>query len=84
MRARILHVRGWLVLFVEASLHCRYDDNVERYLDVYLKTPNLPKPKMAKALLARANARKACAEKLLAQAHKGVRQLPLNFFFFLC
>ncbi|KXN82398.1 hypothetical protein AN958_02603 [Leucoagaricus sp. SymC.cos] len=48
----------------------RYGDEVERYLDVYLKTPNLPKTKVAKALLARANARKACGDKLLAQAHQ--------------
>lgn len=49
----------------------RYGDDVERYLDVYLKTPNLPKPSIAKALLARANARKACGDRLLTQAHQG-------------
>ncbi|KAF5347337.1 hypothetical protein D9756_009951 [Leucocoprinus leucothites] len=48
----------------------RYGDDVERYLDVYLKTPNLPKTKVAKALLARANARKAFGDRLLAQAHE--------------
>lgn len=49
----------------------RYGDDVERYLEVYLKTPNLPKASVAKALLARANARKAFGDRLLAQAHQG-------------
>ncbi|KAJ3559048.1 hypothetical protein NP233_g11361 [Leucocoprinus birnbaumii] len=48
----------------------RYGDDVERYLEVYLKTPNLPKSKVAQALLARANARKAFGDRLLAQAHE--------------
>jgi hypothetical protein len=55
----------------DAKVYCRYGDDVERYLDVYLKTPNLPRTKVAKALLARANARKACGDRLLAQAHQG-------------
>ncbi|KAK7448427.1 hypothetical protein VKT23_013690 [Stygiomarasmius scandens] len=45
-----------------------YGAEVERYLDVYLRTPNLPKESVAKALLARADARKRSAEKLLERA----------------
>ncbi|KAF9449680.1 hypothetical protein P691DRAFT_790625 [Macrolepiota fuliginosa MF-IS2] len=48
----------------------KYGDDVERFLDVYLKTPNLPRTSIAKALLARANARKASGDSLLAQAHQ--------------
>jgi len=57
---------------------CRYGDDVERYLDVYLKTPELSKSKLAKALLARAHAREACGESLLAQAHEGA-PTPCSF-----
>ncbi|KAF5366720.1 hypothetical protein D9758_006467 [Tetrapyrgos nigripes] len=46
----------------------QYGVEVERYLDVYLRTPNLPKDSVAKALLARADARKLSAEKLLERA----------------
>jgi hypothetical protein len=46
----------------------QYGVEVERYLDVYLRTPNLPKESIAKALLARADARKLSAEKLLERA----------------
>ena len=44
---------------------------MENYLDVYLKTPGLPKEDMAKALLARGNARKLSGERLLAKAQQG-------------
>ncbi|KAF7759831.1 hypothetical protein Agabi119p4_11526 [Agaricus bisporus var. burnettii] len=48
----------------------RYGAEVEKYLDVYLKTPDLPKTQVAQALLARANARKAAGDELLTQAHQ--------------
>lgn len=51
---------------------CRYGAEVEKYLDVYLKTPDLPKTQVAQALLARANARKAAGDELLTQAHQGL------------
>lgn len=50
---------------------CRYGPDVENYLEVYLKTPNLPKGDIARALLARGNARKAGGDMLLAKAHQG-------------
>jgi hypothetical protein len=39
-----------------------YGPQVENYLDVYLRTPNLPKDDVAKALLARGAARRAAGE----------------------
>ncbi|CCM05826.1 uncharacterized protein FIBRA_08060 [Fibroporia radiculosa] len=48
----------------------RYGDEVEQYLDVYLRTPSLPKADITAALLARGNARKAAAERLLVQAQE--------------
>lgn len=49
----------------------RYGDQVENYIDVYLRTPGLPKQDMAKALIARGNARKLAGERLLAKAQQG-------------
>jgi hypothetical protein len=49
----------------------RYGEEVEKYLDVYLKTPGLLKEDVAKALLARGNARKLSGERLLAKAQQG-------------
>ncbi|KAL1682122.1 hypothetical protein EV122DRAFT_274569 [Schizophyllum commune] len=46
----------------------KYGPQVEHYLEVYLRTPNLPKADVARALLARGNARKVQGERLLAQA----------------
>ncbi|KAL1741537.1 hypothetical protein HDZ31DRAFT_45224 [Schizophyllum fasciatum] len=46
----------------------RYGPQVEHYLDVYLRAPQLPKEDVARALLARGNARKVQGERLLAQA----------------
>ncbi|KAF8637110.1 hypothetical protein AX17_003014 [Amanita inopinata Kibby_2008] len=43
---------------------------VERYLDIYLKTPNLPKSDVIKALLARGGARKRSGERLLLRAQQ--------------
>ncbi|KAG6917132.1 hypothetical protein DXG01_003722 [Tephrocybe rancida] len=51
----------------------RYGPEVENYLEVYLKTPNLPKENIARALLARGNARKAGGDSLLAKAQQGKR-----------
>jgi hypothetical protein len=48
----------------------QYSAQVENYFDVYLRTPNLPKEDVVKALLARANARKAQGESLLAKAQQ--------------
>ncbi|KAF5376699.1 hypothetical protein D9615_007860 [Tricholomella constricta] len=48
----------------------RYGPEVENYIDVYLKTPNLPKADIARALLARGNARKSGGESLLAKAQQ--------------
>ncbi|ESK82186.1 hypothetical protein Moror_14458 [Moniliophthora roreri MCA 2997] len=46
----------------------QYGPQVENYFDVYLRTPNLDKADIARALLARGNARKASGEKLIAKA----------------
>ncbi|KAF5342852.1 hypothetical protein D9757_014921 [Collybiopsis confluens] len=48
----------------------QYGAQVEHYLDVYLRTPNLPKEDVVKALLTRANARKAEGENLSAKAQQ--------------
>lgn len=53
--------------------HCiRYGQEVENYLEVYLKTPGLGKEDISKALLARGNARKEGGEKLLDKAREGI------------
>ncbi|KAG7087801.1 hypothetical protein E1B28_013742 [Marasmius oreades] len=46
----------------------QYGDQVETFLEVYLKTPNLDKADVARALLARGNARKDSGERLIAKA----------------
>ncbi|KAI0354203.1 hypothetical protein OH77DRAFT_517571 [Trametes cingulata] len=48
----------------------RYGEEVENYLDVYLRTPGLEKQDIARALLARGNARKTAGDKLLARAQQ--------------
>ncbi|KAG2005529.1 hypothetical protein CC2G_001928 [Coprinopsis cinerea AmutBmut pab1-1] len=48
----------------------KYGSEVENYFDVYLKTPNLPPGEVVRALLARASARRAAGERLLAQANQ--------------
>ncbi|KAF9074356.1 hypothetical protein BDP27DRAFT_1416242 [Rhodocollybia butyracea] len=48
----------------------QYGAHVENYLDVYLRTPNLPKEDVVRALLARGNARKSEGESLLAKAQQ--------------
>jgi len=52
----------------------RYGSEVERFLDVYLRTPNLPKHDLTRALVARGNARKAAGEILLAKAQQGMSE----------
>ncbi|THH26388.1 hypothetical protein EUX98_g7801 [Antrodiella citrinella] len=47
-----------------------YGEQVENYLEVYLRTPGLPREDVAKALLARGNARKVAGERLLAKAQQ--------------
>ncbi|KAG6855921.1 hypothetical protein H0H87_009427 [Tephrocybe sp. NHM501043] len=55
-----------------ALIHAgKYGPEVENYLEVYLKTPDLPKGDIARALLARGNARKAGGDRLLAMAQQG-------------
>ncbi|KAH9953480.1 hypothetical protein BC827DRAFT_1146062 [Russula dissimulans] len=46
----------------------QYGSVVEDYLDVYLRTPGLPKDDLAKALIARGRARRGAAQKLLMMA----------------
>ncbi|TCD62325.1 hypothetical protein EIP91_007065 [Steccherinum ochraceum] len=47
-----------------------YGEQVENYMEVYLRTPGLPREDVAKALLARGNARKAAGDKLLSKAQQ--------------
>lgn len=63
----------------------RYGQEVENYLEVYLKTPGLAKEDISKALLARGNARKEGGEKLLDKAREGLSaflasQIPILYF----
>ena len=48
----------------------RYGEEVENYLEVYLRTPGLDKKDVARALLARGNARKTAGDRLLARAQQ--------------
>ncbi|KAJ8519282.1 hypothetical protein ONZ45_g3757 [Pleurotus djamor] len=48
----------------------QYGPEVENYLEVYLKTPNLSNQDVAKALVARGGARKASGERLLVKAQQ--------------
>ena len=48
----------------------RYGDEVENYIEVYLRTPGLEKKDVARALLARGIARKMAGERLLAKAQQ--------------
>jgi hypothetical protein len=62
------HVAFWGINLIGLI---RYGSEVENYLEVYLKTPGLSKSDVARALLARGNARKLGGEKLLAKAEQG-------------
>jgi len=57
------------------SLCIRYGQDVENYLEVYLRTPGLAKEDITKALLARGNARKRGGEKLLTKAREGISKI---------
>ncbi|KAH9976596.1 hypothetical protein BGW80DRAFT_1436025 [Lactifluus volemus] len=46
----------------------KYGGVVEEYLDVYLRTPDLPKDDIARALVARGRARKGAGQRLLLMA----------------
>ncbi|KAH9993095.1 hypothetical protein BJV77DRAFT_1000192 [Russula vinacea] len=48
----------------------QYGGVVEDYLDVYLRTPDLPKDDVARALVARGRARKGAGQKLLLMASR--------------
>ncbi|KAF8962211.1 hypothetical protein BDZ97DRAFT_1130863 [Flammula alnicola] len=48
----------------------QYGPDVENYLEVYLRTPGLSREDLARALLARGNARKQGGERLLAKAQE--------------
>lgn len=70
-----------LVVRVGVCAHIRrYGPEVENYLEVYLRTPDLPRGDVVKALLARGNARKAGGESLLAKAEQGAfHRIPIQF-----
>ncbi|CAK5271213.1 unnamed protein product, partial [Mycena citricolor] len=51
----------------------QYGVEVENYLEVYLKTPDLPRTDVVKALLARGKARKAAGEELVEKAEQDFR-----------
>ncbi|KAJ7607504.1 hypothetical protein FB45DRAFT_993876 [Roridomyces roridus] len=51
----------------------QYGTQVENYIEVYLRTPDLPRNDVVKALLARGNARKAGGESLLVKAEQDFR-----------
>ncbi|KAH6912156.1 hypothetical protein BKA70DRAFT_1422877 [Coprinopsis sp. MPI-PUGE-AT-0042] len=55
------------VALIEAG---KYGSEVEQYLEVFLKTPNLPDGDVVRALLARAAARRVAGEQLLAKANQ--------------
>lgn len=57
---------------LDPNLFIRYGAEVENYLEVYLRTPGLSKSDVARALLARGNARKLGGESLLAKAEQGM------------
>ncbi|KAJ7123748.1 hypothetical protein C8R44DRAFT_831289 [Mycena epipterygia] len=51
----------------------QYGTEVENYMEVYLRTPDLPRNDVVKALLARGNARKTGGENLIAKAEQDFR-----------
>ena len=61
----------------------RYGGVVEDYLDVYLRTPDLPKDDIARALVARGRARKGAGQRLLLMASRGLSHpfVVLNSYF---
>jgi len=81
-----LNQRRKAVLLLDTALilieNGQYGDKVEKYLEVYLRTPGLAAEDVARCQLARGNARRICAERLLAKArldYQAVAQLdPTN------
>ena len=61
----------------------RYGGVVEDNLDVYLRTPDLPKDDIARALVARGRARKGAGQRLLLMASRGPSRpfVVLNSYF---
>ena len=55
----------------------RYGDEVERYLDVFLRTPGLPQDAVARALVARGKARKEAGQRLLVKSEQGKIHIQL-------
>ncbi|KAJ7049077.1 hypothetical protein C8F01DRAFT_1238960 [Mycena amicta] len=51
----------------------QYGPEVENYIEVYLRTPYLPRKDVVRALLARGSARKAGGESLIAKAEQDFR-----------
>ena len=66
-----------LVVSTKPIMGSRYDEKVESYFDVYLRTPGLPASDISRALLARGNARRLAGERLLARAQQGMYVLVL-------
>jgi hypothetical protein len=62
------HHLSSLILLIVA----RYGDEVENFLDVYLRTPGISNQDAARAHVARGNARKVAGEKLLVRAQQGM------------
>ena len=58
----------------------RYGEKAERYLDVFLRVPGVSTADVGRAQLARANARRFAAERLLAQAHEGIVAISYHDF----
>jgi len=50
---------------------CRYGEDVEHYLEVFLATPGISQEQISKALIARGSARRIAADRLLTRAHQG-------------
>ncbi|KIJ41064.1 hypothetical protein M422DRAFT_172759 [Sphaerobolus stellatus SS14] len=48
----------------------RYGEEVERYLEVFLATPGISQEQVTSALIARGNARRIAADRLLTRAHQ--------------
>jgi hypothetical protein len=58
-------------LILAGSAYWRYSHVVEEYLDIYLRTPDLSKDDIARALLARGLARNRAGHQLFLMASRG-------------
>lgn len=54
----------------------RYGEEVEHYLDVYLRTESVPSEGVARALVARGKARREAGQRLLVCAERGESPSP--------